>query len=126
MTKTYLGSAAAIIGLAGMAVASSTPAQAGTEHAATVTQDSGCTGFIPTSDGGIGELLRTNKGFHRVETRNGGAILSCQFDIPDALKPAGVEKAEGFDCKAGEQTTNDSSMVATPGGRALLFCKVNG
>jgi len=126
MIKTYLGATAAVLGLAGASLLPATMALASSENAATVTKDKGCMGFVPSSDGGMGPMIETTKGHHRVDTRSGVTVLSCQFDIPDSLTPASVTKATGFDCGAGGQVTTDSTMLATPGGRALLVCKING
>jgi len=125
MKKAYLSSAAAVLGLAGAALVSATPAFAASENAAEITMNKSCTGFVPTADGGIGPLIGTVDGHHRVITSSGNKILSCQFDIPDELVPDTTRSATGFGCGVNGSTTTDSRMLATPGGRAILVCKVN-
>ena len=124
MKKPYLSSAAAVLGLVGAALVPTTAAIAADENAAQITMNEGCTGFVPTSDGDMGPWITTEKGHHRVITQAGVKILSCQFDIPEELVPSTTTSASGFECGVNGSSTTDSQMLATPGGRAILICKV--
>ena len=95
------------------------------ENAATIIQDGGCNGFVPTAEGGTGPFIGTADGAHAVLTSSGVQVLTCQFDIPDGLEPATATRASGFLCGTYFGTTNDTKMVASPGGQATLVCKVN-
>jgi hypothetical protein len=92
-------------------------------QSAWVEKDFSCGGFVPTPDGGIGPFLSTNKG-HSVVTPSGNTKLICNFNIPDSLQPAKATHAEGFLCGTFMGDTSDSTMVATPGGKAVLTFEV--
>jgi len=124
MTRIHFGTTAAILGLAGACLLPATTVLASSENAASVARNGECWGFVPTSNGGVGDMIHTTEGHHRVVTRSGSSVVSCEFDIPNRLKPSGVTKATGFGCGVDGQPTNHSSMLATPGGRALLICEI--
>jgi hypothetical protein len=100
-----------------------TAAQAG----ATVSNDGICAGFVPLSNGAEGPSLFTNES-HTLLKGNGAMSVTCQFDIPAALIPAKTSRAQGFLCNiliAGAfQSTTDSRMLASSGGRGTLTCRV--
>lgn len=125
MNKKAFAATAASISLvcATMALPGQVSAQA--EQAATIIKDGGCFGFVPTASGGFGAFLFTPDGAHAVETSAGTQSLVCHFDIPAGLEPATATRAEGFGCGTYFGFTTESKMVATPGGRATLTCKVN-
>lgn len=117
--KTYLAIAAVAFGL--------TVASAGAAYAepATVTKDFGCSGFVPNPDGSPASYLGTTES-HSVATSSGVTSLVCKFDIPDGAEPAKATQANDFLCNTYLGLTNDSKMVASPGGNATLTCRING
>lgn len=122
--KKYLGLSAIALG---MVVASLPvmPAAAQSANAADISKDFGCRGFVPTATGGFASGLVTLEGTQSVTTSSGVTSLVCHFDIPAGREPATATKAEGFRCGTFLGGTNDSKMVATPGGQATLTCKIN-
>lgn len=98
------------------------PAVAQTTNA-TITQALGCTGFIPTADGGIGELITTFDTV--VVVKSGGSTsLSCHFDIPAAIDPKITARVYGFACYTWLGLTNDSRMQVSSGGKGTLSCRI--
>ena len=90
---------------------------------AAVINDFSCTGFIPNEAGGsLGVVFTTAT--HSVVTDNGVTSLTCRFDHDFELPQA--YGAKGFVCGTFAGTTDDSMMLATPGGKAILKCKING
>ena len=126
MNRKQITAMAAGIGLSATAFAAPTVAFAKSDNAAEIVSGAECGGFVPDGNGGMASTLTTEKGHHRVVTKSGNIILSCQFDIPDGQEPSQAISAQGFDCTADGQLTTDSKMLATPGGRAILVCKVKG
>lgn len=120
MKKTVSVLAATAIALTGMATASVTPAVAQSENAASIEKDVGCSGFVP---GGIGLFTTETRS---ITTSSGNTKLVCHFDIPEGFEPETAVSDEGFGCNTFLGFTTDSRMVATPGGRALLTCEING
>ena len=100
------------------------PAIAQSDNAAVVIDEAGCNGFVPTADGGFGSFIATTDGAHAVLTSSGVQILTCQFDIPEGLEPATATLASGFGCFTYFGGTTDTKMIASPGGKATLICKV--
>ncbi len=125
MTKK-LGITAVALSLVATALPIATPAVAQSSNAATITKDFGCGGFVPTATGGFGGGLVSFDGTHSVVNSAGVTSLVCHFDIPAALIPAKATHASGFGCGTFLGGTTDSKMVANPGGRATLTCKING
>ena len=125
MKKSVSVLAATAIALAGFASVSSVPVLAQSVNAATVTKDAGCRGFVPDANGNAASGLFTLES-HSVVTSSGNTKLVCHFDIPEGKEPAEVTRAEGFGCGTFLGFTNDSKMVATPGGRATLTCSIKG
>ena len=124
MYKTAILASAAFVAAA---LAPVTPAFAAADPAATVTKDGACSGFVPDADGNPAFVLFTPDGGHGVQTNGETQAIICQFDIPDGQEPAKATHAEGFLCVTyGTGFTNDTKMVATPGGRATLVCNING
>lgn len=128
MTKFYIGGAATAITIAATAICTTAPALAKSDNAAAVIKDQNCTGFVPTDDGQVdaSNLLTSRKLRRYVQTRSGVTTLICQFKIPDNQVPSRIRQARGFLCQPNGQSTEDSQMVATPGGHAVLICKVRG
>ena len=90
---------------------------------AAVFDDFGCSGFVPDGAGGsLGGLFSVET--HAVVTDKGVTILTCHFDHDILLEQA--NGARGFLCGTHLGITEDTKMLATPGGRALLVCKING
>ena len=88
---------------------------------AAVITDFGCFGFVPDESGGNMGSLHTTKS-HSVETGNGIVKMTCQFDHDFDLPQA--NGAQGFVCgMPGGVATNDTMMLAAPGGQATLVCK---
>lgn len=123
--KKFVSTCAGLGLLAAGFAAPITPLAAQSENAAVVIDDSGCGGFVPTADGGIGALIFTPDGAHAVRTSSGNQILTCQFDIPEGSEPATATMASGFLCGTYFGLTTDTKMVASPGGKATLICKLN-
>ncbi|KAJ5378101.1 uncharacterized protein N7496_005510 [Penicillium cataractarum] len=92
-------------------------------NAASITKDFICFGFVPTLNGGIGPGLSTENG-HSVVTSSGNTKLICNFDVPDDLEPTTATHASGFHCNTFLGQTTDSTMVANPGGKAVLTCEI--
>jgi hypothetical protein len=105
-------------------VATAQPATAQSANAATITEDFICGGFVPTPTGGIGTVIFSTEGTHSVVTSSGVANLVCHFTIPASDVPATATRASGFACGTFLGGTNDSKMVASPGGYATLTCRV--
>ena len=95
---------------------------------AAVITEFGCNGFVPDENGGSMGGITTTKS-HNVETGSGVVKLTCQFehdfDLPQAYG------AQGFPCgvpvdggEEGLEVTNDTMMLAAPGGQATLVCKI--
>ena len=115
----------AIVSLLSMPMVSMDVAHAQqSDAAATVTRDFGCYGFVPTADGGFGDLIYTGERTHAVANSGGTTSLICHFVIPDGEQPATATESDGFLCYAFTGYTNDTKMVATPGGQATLTCKI--
>ena len=116
----------AAIALVAASMIPAAPAMAQSENAADVTKDFGCGGFVPTASGGVASRLRSFDGTHSVTNSAGVTSLVCHFDIPAGREPAKATQASGFGCGTFLGFTTDSKMVASPGGRATLTCKING
>ena len=116
----------AAIALVAASMIPAAPAMAQSENAADVTKDFGCGGFVPTASGGVASRLRSFDGTHSVTNSAGVTSLVCHFDIPAGQEPAKATQASGFGCGTFLGFTTDSKMVASPGGRATLTCKING
>jgi hypothetical protein len=86
---------------------------------AVVIDEFGCTGFVPDN----GTSLFTTES-HAVLTRSGVNILTCHFNHAVVLPHA--TGAQGFLCGTVFGLTSDTKMLATPGGKATLVCKING
>lgn len=125
MKKTVLTFAATALAFTGAATAPIAPAIAQSENAATITKDFGCGGFVPTEEGDPGTALFTDRTVSAA-TSSGNVKLVCHFDIPEGLEPASATHASGFLCNTYLGLTTDSKMVATPGGKAVLTCEING
>jgi hypothetical protein len=94
---------------------------------AVVVDDFGCGGFVPNPDTEDGfpplAFLSTTES-HAVLTKSGVNILTCHFDhLVDLPYATG---ARGFLCGTVFGVTDDTKMIATPGGKATLVCKING
>lgn len=126
MKRATFGSAILAIAAFAAATIPAAPAMAQSANAAQIIKDGGCGGFVPTADGGFSAFIFTPDGAHAVKTSAGTQSLICQFDIPAGLEPASSTHAEGFGCGTYFGYTTDSKMIATPGGRATLICKING
>ena len=124
--KKQLGFSAIALGLIMASLPIAAPATAQSANAATITKDFGCGGFVPTASGGFGSFLVSFDGTHSTTNSAGVTSLVCHFDIPAGQEPATATRAEGFLCGTFLGLTNDSKMVASPGGQATLTCKING
>lgn len=124
--KKQLGFSAIALGLIVASLPIAMPATAQSANAATITKDFGCGGFVPTASGGFGSGLISFDGTHSTTNSAGVTSLVCHFDIPAGQEPATATRAEGFLCGTFLGLTNDSKMVASPGGQATLTCKING
>jgi hypothetical protein len=90
---------------------------------AAVADDFGCFGFVPDGAGGsLGGLYTTET--HSVVTHKGVTSVTCRFDHNFDLPQA--YGTNGFVCGTFAGVTNDTMMLATPGGKAILKCKING
>jgi len=92
------------------------------QDSAVVIKDVGCSGFVP----GSGFPLHSDEKTHSTATPSGNTMLVCHFDIPEGEEPEKATRDSGFECGTYLGTTNNSKMVATPGGKATLTCKING
>ena len=88
---------------------------------ATVIDDFGCIGFVPDLDGGsLGGVFTEES--HAVSTKKGVTTLTCHFDHDVDLPHA--TGAKGFLCNTLFGLTENTRMLATPGGKAVLVCKI--
>jgi hypothetical protein len=110
---TLLGAAALVT------IMPATPAAA---EGAAVIQDGFCGGFIPTADGGTGQLISGE--VHSVTTKKGNTSVVCHFEFEAGLIPKAYH-ASGFACGTFAGLTTNSRMVANPDGFATLTCKIN-
>lgn len=92
---------------------------------AAVIDDFSCIGFVPETDPQV-FLVSTES--HKVITSKDSRLLSCHFDHDVEL--ANPVAATGFLCGvfladgSDKVLTSDTKMLAAPGGRAMLTCKV--
>ena len=121
-----LSCSVAALALLAASVIPAAPALAQSANSASITKDFGCGGFVPSPTGGFASGLVSFDGTHSVVTSSGVTSLVCHFDIPAGREPAKATHAEGFRCGTFMGPTIDSKMVASPGGRATLTCKING
>ena len=95
---------------------------------AVVIDDFGCGGFVPNADTPTGlpalANLITFEQTHSVTTKSGVTILTCHFDHAVDLPHATAGR--GFLCGTSLGLTDDTQMFASPGGKAILVCKING
>ena len=95
---------------------------------AVVVDDFGCSGFVPNGETETGfpalAGLFTNTESNSNLTKSGVTILTCHFDHGVDLPHA--TGGRGFLCGTVFGVTDDTKMIATPGGRATLVCKING
>lgn len=122
IVSTIAGATLLAAGLAGPAVS----VAAKSENSAQIVKDGGCFGFVPDGNGGATTGLFNPEGAHAVSTKSGNVTLVCHFDIPEGFEPAKAVKADGFLCGTYFGLTNDSRVLATPGGKATLICKIKG
>ena len=101
----------------------SQPAAAQSDNAATISKDGLCFGSVPTADGGLGAPIETSIS-QSVTTKSGVTTVTCHFNIPGDLIPATTTRAVGLPCFVAGTETTDSRMTATPGGQAVLVCRV--
>ena len=113
-----------IVIVATLAIALAANAQGGP---AVVVDDFGCGGFVPNGNTATGfpalAFLGTTES-HAVLTSSGNQILTCHFDHNVDLQSA--TQGRGFTCGTVFGVTTNTRMVATPGGKATLVCKING
>ena len=89
---------------------------------ATVITGEFCIGAMPDETGVLTQIWLYTEKSHSVETGNGITKLTCHFD--DAVDIPMAYGAQGFLCGVpGGKVTNDTMMLATPGGQATLVCK---
>lgn len=97
---------------------------------ATVIDEFTCGAYFPNETGGLTDIvLYTTTQRHKVITDKGVNVLSCHFDHDEELTFA--IGAQGFLCGITDGSgimlvTRNSMMLAAPGGRATLVCKING
>ena len=93
---------------------------------AVVVDEFGCGGFVPgdtpTGFPALAFLFTTES--RALLTKSGVSILTCHFDHAVVLPHA--TGSQGFLCGTVFGLTNDTKMLATPGGKATLVCKING
>ena len=109
-----------------IAIAAAALLSSGTANAqATVIDDIGC-GILATDYGtGAGSNLASTDSI-TVVTPSGNTQLTCFFDASGAGVPAKAVKMEGFPCGTLLGSTTDTQSIATPKGRVVLKCHVNG
>lgn len=113
---------AAVIAATSFGLTMVAPAVAAADPAV-VKKEGYCAGFVPNEDGSQGIGLESHDS--RSIANRGGTTLICHFDIPSGYEPSRAARAEGFVCDTYLGTTTDSRMVATPGGRATMTCKIH-
>lgn len=118
--------AISVAAIAGSLFVPASPAFSQSENAASVAKDFQCVGFVPTESGGFGPGLFSTLKTHSVVTSSDNTSLICHFDIPEGQEPDSATQASGFGCGTFLGGTTDTKMVATPGGKAVLICKING
>jgi hypothetical protein len=94
-------------------------------NAATIDKDFLCAGFVPNPDGSPGTLL-IGSDSHSVANNGNQTTLQCHFTIPAGSEPATATHSSGFLCGTFLGVTDDSRMTASPGGNAVLTCRING
>jgi hypothetical protein len=96
-------------------------------YPASVSEGFGCGGFVPDEDGNFpGDgFLGTNESHSVISKKGMKVTLQCHFDVPEELIPDSVRKASGFSCGTFLGLTTDSRMLVTPGGDAVLTCRVS-
>jgi hypothetical protein len=112
----------ALLGVAAMlTIIPATPALA----QAVVAHDGVCGGALPDGEGGFTEIFFF--GTANTRTNKSGTTVTCHFTLDPAIIPAGNLKASGFDCYVGEGgtgLTTDTRLNISPGGRAVLTCRL--
>lgn len=97
---------------------------ANASNGATVIDEFGCT--LLSIDSGLDVTLYATGKTHAVVTPSGNTMLTCAFDIPEGHEPKPAINNTGFLCSTYGGTTYNSKSTATPGGKAILTCLING
>ena len=92
--------------------------------AVVINEDGGCTGFVPNyeTETGLPELAILFGSTHSVVNSGGNTKLTCKFDHEVELERA--TGGQGFLCATPGGLTDDTMMVASPGGKATLVCQI--
>ncbi len=93
-------------------------------NGATVIDEFGCS--LLAADSGLDISLYTSGKTHAVVTPSGNTMLTCAFEIPDGHEPKPAINNTGFPCSTYGGMTYNSKSTATPGGKAILTCLING
>ena len=92
---------------------------------AVVAHDGLCGGLLPDENGGFTDIVFF--GTANTRTNKSGTTVTCHFSLDPAIIPAGNLKASGFDCYTGENgqgLTTDTRLNISPGGRAVMTCRL--
>ena len=84
----------------------------------------GCVAAVPNEQGGFNpwnEVFTTES--HKVITDKGVSKLTCHFDHDEMLLSARGER--DFLCYISGEIADESRLVATPGGKLTMVCKIN-
>jgi hypothetical protein len=114
----------ALLGLAAMlTILPATPALA---EGTIVAHDGLCGGLLPDGNGGLTDIVFFGTANTRI-TKSGITTVTCHFDLDPSIIPDGNLKASGFDCYTQENfqgLTNNTRLNVSPGGRAVLTCRL--
>lgn len=115
----------ALIGVAAiLTIVPATPALA--DEGAIVAHDGLCGGLLPDGEGGFTDIFFLGEANTR-STPSGIITVTCHFTLDPSIVPDGNLKASGFDCYTQENgggLTTDTRLNVSPGGRAVLTCRL--
>lgn len=102
------------------------PATPALADGAIVAHDGICGGALPDQNGELTDVYFLGEANTRV-TKSGITTVTCHFSLPADIIPTGNLKASGFPCYTKEDSgglTHDTRLNISPGGRAVLTCRL--
>jgi hypothetical protein len=102
------------------------PATPALADGAIVAHDGLCGGLLPDGNGGSTDIPFYGTANTRT-TKSGITTVTCHFDLDPSIIPSSNLKASGFVCYTGEDLTGmttDTRLNVSPGGRAVLTCRL--
>ena len=91
-----------------------------------IAHDGVCGGLLPDGSGGFTNISFLGESNTRT-TKSGITTVTCHFDLDPEIIPSGNLKASGFVCYTGENfqgMTTNTRLNVSPGGRAVLSCRL--